>query len=80
MKPLSPDPRHFLEGNSNRQINREWIDSQLACQLLGVTYGALKNLVYRRQIPFYRFGRRLRFKKSELISCVTETHVEKGEW
>lgn len=44
----------------------EWLNSKDAASFLCISEGALRNLVYRGQIPFYKFGRRLRFRYSEI--------------
>lgn len=76
----SPNFRHFVEEKNKSGITGEWVSSLDACSILGVSYGALKNMVYRRQIPFYKFGRRLRFRTPELVAHLEQNHFEKGAW
>ncbi len=46
--------------------NRIWVDSKEAADYLRISYGALRNAVYRKQIIARKFRRRLYFKVSEL--------------
>lgn len=50
----------------------EWLSSAQAAAYLGISENALRIMVYRRQIPFSKFGRRLRFCVSDLIALVTK--------
>ena len=46
--------------------NRIWVDSKEAADYLRISYGALRNAVYRKQIIARKFRRKLYFKVSEL--------------
>lgn len=47
--------------------NLKWLNSEEAVMYLRLpSVGALRNLVYRRQIPFTKLGRSLRFDREEL--------------
>jgi hypothetical protein len=47
--------------------NLKWLNSEEAVMYLRLpSVGALRNLVYRRQIPFTKLGRSLRFDRLEL--------------
>lgn len=48
----------------------EWLSSKDAALFLCISEGALRNLVYRGQITFYKFGRRLRFRISDIESLL----------
>lgn len=48
------------------QIGGKWYCSSQAAAFLSISENALRILVYRDQIPFYKFGRRLRFKAEDL--------------
>ena len=55
-----PAPRAFFE-------NLKWLNSEEAVAYLRLpSLGALRNLVYRRQIPCTKLGRLLRFDREEL--------------
>lgn len=44
------------------RIEREWLSTEEAAHFLSVSSNALRIMVYRSQIPAYKFGRRLRFR------------------
>ena len=46
--------------------NNDWIKSEEAAKILGISRSMLYNLTSKELIPFYKFGRRNRYKKSEL--------------
>ena len=52
-----PTPQLFDNRNS-----KEWQTTNEAARFLGVTPNALRIMVYRNQVPTYKFGRRLRFR------------------
>jgi excisionase family DNA binding protein len=55
---------HEIQSSSlfdNRMV-REWLSTEEAAHFLSVTENALRIMVYRGQIPAYKFGRRLRFR------------------
>ncbi len=63
------------------QINdKEWMDAREASRFLSITYGALRNMVYRREIPFYKLGRRLRFCRFELRQFLESSRCGLKEW
>jgi excisionase family DNA binding protein len=47
------------------RIVREWLSTEEAASYLSVSPNALRIMVYRGQIPAYKFGRRLRFKTQD---------------
>jgi len=52
-----PVPQLFENQNS-----KEWLTTNEAAEFLGVTPNALRIMVYRGQVPVYKFGKRLRFR------------------
>lgn len=49
--------------------NLKWLTSRETVTYLRLpSVGALRQLVYRRQIPFHKMGRNLRFNREELDS------------
>ncbi len=44
-----------------------WFTSPQAAEFLGISVQALMNKVSGGKVPFYKFGRRNRYKKSELV-------------
>ncbi len=49
----------------NRKVC-EWLNTKEAAEFLCISEGALRTLVYRGQISFYKFGRRLRFRAVDI--------------
>ena len=47
-----------------------------AAAFLSLSQKAVRNLVYKRQVPFIRKGRRIRFRKSDLIYWMESDRVE----
>lgn len=47
-----------------------------ASKILGCTRRTVDNMMYRRLIPFYKFGRRVYFKEADLIKAVEATLVK----
>lgn len=56
---------HFQKFYEN-QIGCKWYSSREASAFLSISENALRILVHRDKIPFYKFGRRLRFKAEDL--------------
>ncbi|WP_428269481.1 helix-turn-helix domain-containing protein [Haliangium sp.] len=48
-------------------LDEELVDVHEAAQLLQMTEGAVRKAVERGQVPCTRVGRRLRFRRSELL-------------
>ena len=46
--------------------NEQWYNSNEAAKFLSITPNALRILVHRAQVKFYKLGRRLRFRKIDL--------------
>jgi excisionase family DNA binding protein len=80
--PHSESSENVLNERSNPLIfeNLKWLNSREAVIYLRLpSEGALRNLVYRRQIPFVKLGRSLRFDKKALDqfleSSLTPLHL-----
>lgn len=54
------------------RVEREWLGTLEAASFLRISENALRIMVYRGQVPVYKFGRRLRFRKSDLSSLFTK--------
>jgi hypothetical protein len=70
-EPYKRDPRLWLSEPQPRACaffeNLKWLNSEEAVAYLRLpSLGALRNLVYRRQIPCTKLGRLLRFDREEL--------------
>lgn len=50
----------------------EWLNSKEAAQLLSISENALRIMVFRRQILAFKFGRRLRFRKSDCLALFSK--------
>jgi excisionase family DNA binding protein len=48
------------------RIDREWLTTIEAAYWLAITPNALRILVHRNQVRVYKFGRRLRFRMTDL--------------
>lgn len=46
----------------DNKIACEWLSTEEAAHFLSVSANALRIMVYRGQVPVYKFGRRLRFR------------------
>jgi excisionase family DNA binding protein len=58
--------------------NLKWLTSREAVVYLRLpSLGALRNLVYRRKIPFVRLGRRLRFNREALDRFLESSLTER---
>lgn len=56
-----------------------WLDSREAASYLRLSVNSLRIRVMRGQIPAYRLGKRLRFKRSEL-KCLVENSLKGGSY
>lgn len=55
--------------------NESWLNSNQAANYLGISPNAIRIMVYRKQIPFYKFGKRLRFLKKDLTKVIKRSGV-----
>lgn len=58
------DDAVFKETESSLKI--EWLNSDEAANLLKISKQTLMNLTSNGKLPFYKFGRRNRYRKDEL--------------
>jgi excisionase family DNA binding protein len=80
--------RELDEETGNRQkveewegiTNKEWMNAFEAAEYCGVSYGAIRNMTYRREIPFYKFGRRLRFRVEDIRNLLLNGKTSIQEW
>ncbi len=52
------------------RVELEWLSTKQASDFLSITANALRIMVCRHQVKSYKFGRRLRFLKSDLLSLL----------
>lgn len=57
----------------HRSLKIEWLDSENAAIYLGVSVATLRNMASNGQIPFYKLGRRNRYRKDELESLMLKS-------
>lgn len=55
-----------MESRSLKIESCEWLTTREAAQHLRIDEYTLRNVVSAGNVPYYKFGRRLRFLKSEL--------------
>lgn len=48
------------------RASEKWLSTKEAAEFLSLTPNALRILVHRRQVKFYKFGSRLRFRLKDL--------------
>lgn len=58
--------------------NLIWLNTKEAAELLRVSPNSLRIMVCRGEIPSYKLGKRLRFKKSELDELLESSKTEGG--
>lgn len=54
----------------------EWLTSREAALFLRVSVGQIRNMVWRRQIKFYKLGRKLRFQKRDVEKLLRPSGME----
>lgn len=55
---------------TNSSLKIEWMDSKEAASFLRISEQALRNMTSNGRIPFYKLGRRNRYRKDELTDLV----------
>lgn len=68
----------FFNNEITRQFEDErerWFNTDEAATYLSITPNALRILVHRARVKYYKLGRRLKFKKSDLISILQPMEV-----
>jgi excisionase family DNA binding protein len=63
-------------GRSNQQMERVYLNIDELSQYLGIKKSNLYAKVERREIPFYRVGRLILFKKDEIDAFMEKCRVE----
>jgi excisionase family DNA binding protein len=69
VKENAESPRSILFFE-NRNAH-EWLSTKDAAHFLSVSENALRIMVFRGQVPVYRFGRRLRFRLKDCQALFT---------
>lgn len=55
----------------------EWIESEEAMKILGVSVGTLQNLRNNGTVPYTRLGGKLKYKKSDLLNILEKDYGKK---
>lgn len=72
---LQPDSKSSIPPTSSLTTNEDWLDSEAAAAYLGISPGTLRNLTSNGRVPFYKFGRRNRYLKSELRALILKNRI-----
>lgn len=54
----------------------EWYDVSGLADLLGLSEGFIRSLVYRREIPYAKIGKFVRFDRNEIDQWLAERRVD----
>jgi len=57
-------------------MEKELLSIREASVLLGVAETTLRDWVYQKRLPFYRLGRSIRLKNSDIVTFREESRVE----
>ena len=63
---------NLIEQDKNADENTRWLNTNEAAEFLRLTPNALRILVHRAQVKYFKFGRRLRFRFCDLHSLFQE--------
>ncbi len=69
--------KELLTGQAPNSSNDELISRKDAAQLLGISLPTLHSYTKDGRIPAYRIGSQVRFKKSEVLDCLTKVQTKK---
>ena len=76
MKPTHPNE----SSNNSVYLQKEILNSDEACQLLGIAKGYLYKLTHRHEIPFYRpNGKLIYFERTDLMAWMRRNRVNSSE-
>jgi hypothetical protein len=59
---------NLIDKNQKADENNRWLNTNEAAEFLRLTPNALRILVHRAQVKYFKFGRRLRFRMCDLHS------------
>lgn len=68
--------RHFQTQPIPQQAVPEILDVNRAAVLLGVSKGWIYKLTHRKKVPYYTTGKRVYFRRQELVEWVTRIRVK----
>lgn len=58
------------------QPEDEILNVKEAAAFLKITVSSLYTKIYHRTLPHYKFGKRLQFKKAELLAAIEATRIQ----
>ncbi len=61
---------------NNSEPSIKYLDIGTVADMLSMSRGAVYQLIYRREIPHYKFGRRIRFREDEIIEILESKRIE----
>ena len=76
---LMPAPVYFCIVSKWKMVEKSLLTVKEASKYLGITENALYCMVYRRQIPFVKIGKRLRFDKIDLDKWIENQKIPDSE-
>jgi excisionase family DNA binding protein len=67
-----------MNSNSNwdKIIDKKFLKPNEMANLLNISRPSVYRLIEKRQIPFYKIGGNLRFKKEDIINYLEMSHFE----
>jgi len=76
---LRPALLLFLYSSKWKMVKKRLLIVKEASEYLGITENALYCMVYRRQIPFVKIGKRLKFDKIDLDKWIEKQKIFDSE-
>lgn len=70
---------HYFNQQSAKLQPEELINIEEACRILGLAKSTVYAMTQTHKIPFYQPGKKLMFKRSELIKWMEQSHRESAE-
>lgn len=77
LKSITDKDSKIIESDCSLKLSK-WITAKEAAQYLRLSSVAvLRNMVYEKRVPYYKFGRLLRFKISDLDAIIESSKIER---
>ena len=67
--------QNLIKKNQKADEKDRWLNTKEAAEFLRLTPNALRILVHRAQVKYYKFGRRLRFRENDLANLFLPKEV-----
>jgi excisionase family DNA binding protein len=75
-KPLYPTPSRFF--NQKMKTEPVYFTTKETAEYLRRSIGAVHNMVYRKQLPVFKLGGRLLFKKEDIDRWIERNRLKLG--